>query len=489
MQQSQMLDQSSKTELPFVLRTVSDLCKEASAFEANGKVKEAETVYRELLNQDPSHRLALNQLGHLLFAQGRNCNALEFFERAVKAHPSDTMSLVNLGNLLMKMKQFNRANDLFEAALKIDPGYRPAHAGLSFSLVDLGNPDQARIHRKIAFHDHCILPAPYRGANPPIVVLDLVSTLGGNFRSHEFLSDRVFKRYMMATEFFDESTVLPEHHILVNSIGDADVADEGLALAEAVLERSGAPYINHPTAVRATRRCAIPQRLAGVENVITAKTVLVPRASLEDSVVEKTLAEQGFAFPILLRSPGFHGGDYFEKVDDVAGLAEALKNLPGEELLLMEYLDARGRDGKSRKYRVMMVDGKLYPLHVAISQDWKIHYFSAEMAENANHRAEDGAFLNDMHGVLGERVIAALQNVQRILGLDYAGIDFGLNEKGEVLLFEANATMAVLVPDKGEKWDYRRQPVEIIYKAVWTMLHDRAVESLKRRAAAQPAAA
>ena len=121
----------------------------------------------------------------------------------------------------------------------------------------------------------------------------------------------------------------------------------------------------------------------------------------------------------------------------------------------------------------MLVDGRLYPLHAAISRYWKIHYFSADMTDSAAHRAEDAAFLDDMPGTLGPKTLAALRHIQSTLGLEYAGIDFGLSPAGELLLFEANATMAVILPDKDPRWDYRRAPVERIYKAVWQMLADR----------------
>jgi hypothetical protein len=75
-----------------------------------------------------------------------------------------------------------------------------------------------------------------------------------------------------------------------------------------------------------------------------------------------------------------------------------VSELPGDELLVIQYLDARGADGKSRKYRVMMIDGQIYPLHVAICGDWNIHYFSADMTDFPEHRAEDAAFLRDMPG-------------------------------------------------------------------------------------------
>ena len=460
-------------------KTISELLREGILSERAGKVKEAEEAYSELLRQEPLHLLGLNLMGTLLFALGRTLEARRYFERASAHYPQNPMSLVNLGNLLLKSREVSEAHSLFEAALCAEAECRPAHAGLSVTLAELGEPERAAFHRRLAFQNRCVIPAPYRGTQTPIVVLDLVATVGGNVRTSEFLSDRVFKRFLMATEFYESTTELPPHHIVVNSIGDADLADDALAVAEEVLKHSDAPYINHPAAVRATSRCAIAERLSGVADVVTAKTVLMPREALAESSIERTMMEQGFVFPVLLRSPGFHGGDHFVKVDDASGIATAVASLPGEQLLMIEYLDARGRDGKTRKYRVMIVDGKLYPLHAAVSSNWKIHYFSAEMADNPEHRAEDAAFLDDLAGVIGPRAMAALNKIQSMLGLDYGGIDFGLSESGKVLLFEANATMAVPVPDKGAKWDYRRPAVETIYKAVWTMLRNRVLSGMK----------
>jgi len=138
--------------------------------------------------------------------------------------------------------------------------------------------------------------------------------------------------------------------------------------------------------------------------------------------------------------------------------------------MAIEYLDARGADGWVRKYRVMMVGGQLYPLHLAISQQWKIHYFSADMRDRAEHRAEEAKFLADMPGVLGANAMAALEQLSAAIGLDYGGIDFALNQRGEILLFEANATMVVEQPDGDPRWDYRRAAVERIHGAVRDLL-------------------
>jgi glutathione synthase/RimK-type ligase-like ATP-grasp enzyme len=95
------------------------------------------------------------------------------------------------------------------------------------------------------------------------------------------------------------------------------------------------------------------------------------------------------------------------------------------------------------------------------------------MANSPEHRAEDARFLEDMERVLGPRAMAALAEIQKRLGLDYAGIDFGLGRSGEILFFEANATMVVNSPDPDEKWSYRQPAVRRIYAAVRNMLTER----------------
>lgn len=121
-----------------------------------------------------------------------------------------------------------------------------------------------------------------------------------------------------------------------------------------------------------------------------------------------------------------------------------------------------------------MVDGALYPLHLAISRDWKVHYFTSDMAQEADHRAEEAKFLQDMAAVLGDRAMRALSQVTHCLGLDYAGIDFGLDAKGTLLLFEANATMVVARPNDDPRWAYRRAAIDRILQAVSAMIEKRA---------------
>ena len=189
-----------------------------------------------------------------------------------------------------------------------------------------------------------------------------------------------------------------------------------------------------------------------------------------------SIAKHGFAFPLLLRSPGYHTGRNFILVEQAAGLSAAAASLPGNDLLVIRYLDARGKDGNARKYRVMLVAGQIYPLHLAISANWKVHYFTSDMADKPDHRLEEADFLRDMAATLGHKAMAALEGIRDALGLDYAGIDFGLSPDGDLLLFEANATMVIVPPGPDERWAYRRTAISAILDAVVAMIMQKSVQ-------------
>ena len=227
-----------------------------------------------------------------------------------------------------------------------------------------------------------MLALPYRGQGPPVSLLLLVSSVGGNIPTRHLLDDRVFQTFVVVPEFYDPKVPLPPHQVVFNAIGDADLAAPALAAAQSVVALTSAPVINRPSAVLATGR-ADHARLAHLPGVVTPATVTLPRELLSSPEAAAAVARHGFHFPLLVRTPGFHTGRHFLRVESAEALAGAVAELPGRELTVIEFLDARGADGKVRKYRVMMIDGQLYPLHVAISSHWKIHYFTAEMAEQA----------------------------------------------------------------------------------------------------------
>ncbi len=406
-----------------------------------GRTEAAREAYLAVLAVDFGHAGALAGLGTLLAAGGFRSAARTVFAQAVAAHPDDPAAPIRLADLLREAEP-DAARPLYEAALRLDPACAEAHQGLSY-LLDETDPVAADRHRALGFGLRALTTAPYRGTAPPVTVLQTVSSRGGNIPTGRILDDRIFLTHTLVADHADPALALPPHDVALNAIGDADRCAPALDAAVSLLAHSNARILNPPDRVRRTGRAENHARLGALPGVIAPRTALLPRAAFADGL------PAGFSYPVLLRSPGFHTGRHFRRVDSAADLGTAVGALPGETLMAIEYLDATGSDGAARKYRAMLIGGAILPLHLAISADWKVHYFTAGMTDPA-HRAEERRYLDDMAGVLGPVALSALAAIGDALGLDYAGVDFALAPDGRLMLFEANATMALVPPPEGD---------------------------------------
>ncbi len=132
----------------------------------------------------------------------------------------------------------------------------------------------------MGFGSRPVVALPYRGERPPVSLLLLAASAGGNIPMRHFLDDRIFQTFIVFVEFYDPAAPLPPHRIVFNAIGDADLAAPALAAAQSVLALTTAPVINPPAAVAATGRSDNAQRLSGIPGVVTPRAVTLPRALL-----------------------------------------------------------------------------------------------------------------------------------------------------------------------------------------------------------------
>ncbi len=415
----------------------------ACCLEDLGRIDDALQAYVAVLDRQPTHFGALTNLGSLLFERGRYAEARPYVLAAAALYAADPVAQVNLAHLHAATGDVAAALAAYAAALRSKPDFLHAHLGLAALYAQLDDPERAQGHLDAAYAEPKAWSFPYRGSAPPLKLLLLVSALGGDMVTNLFFDDAVVQKSVLLADSVRGDLEIPPYHVLFNAIGDADRSRPSLERAAAIAAASPAAIVNAPAAVLRTGRVEIMQRLRGVPGLRAPRTERIPRTALTPG----GLAERGFTFPLLLRSPGHHAGDHFTHVETPDRLAAAAATLPGRDLLAIEFLDARGADGDVRKYRVVAVDGRLYPVHLAIAPQWKVHYFSAEMADRPDHRAEETAFLRDMPGVVGERGVRALEAIVATLGLDYCGVDFGRAADGTILAFEANATMTANRPE------------------------------------------
>ena len=79
-----------------------------------GKHEEASTLLLQILETDPEHALAHNDLGAFYYHMGQKEKALHHFEKAVALDPSNLTTQKNLADVCLDMGNLARAIQIFE---------------------------------------------------------------------------------------------------------------------------------------------------------------------------------------------------------------------------------------------------------------------------------------------------------------------------------------------------------------------------------------
>jgi tetratricopeptide (TPR) repeat protein len=407
--------------------------KRAQRFLDLGELQQAKDAYLAVLLADRYHPEGMRGLADVFIALEDFASARVVLARAVERHPHSALLQSAFGSVLLEVNDPLGARDAFAAALRVDPRQRKAWCGLGIVFERAGDLDRADAAWREAFREGGPAISAYRGQGDPLRMLLLWSAVDGNIPINPILDDRVMQWATLFVESYGANMALPPHDLVFNAVGNADLSARALDKVEQIVAATSAPVINHPINVRRTGRVAVAQRLRNVPGVVTPHISRVPRAEL--------LTAANLTFPLLVRAPGFHTGEHFLRIETAATLPNEIAKLPGDELLTIEYLDTRDADGIFRKYRVLTIDGGLYPIHLAASRDWKVHHFSAN--SQAACLDEEQVFLAGIETALGRDALRALERAAEILALDYGGIDFAIDAAGRVAIFEANPTMRV----------------------------------------------
>jgi len=115
----------------------------AVAHHRAGRIREAESLYRQILQSNPSHADSLQMLSLAAHQAGRDQQALELITRAIAIQPHAAPYHCNLGILLGSQKRWDEAIASFRQAIRLQPGMPEAHHNLGNALRNAGRIDEA----------------------------------------------------------------------------------------------------------------------------------------------------------------------------------------------------------------------------------------------------------------------------------------------------------------------------------------------------------
>ena len=108
-----------------------------------GRLAEAEQVYRRILDGEPNHTGALHLLGVICQQQGDHEAALELIGRAIALNPAKAVYHNNYGAALLALGRHEEALQSFQRTLAIRPQYADALANLGMAQMSLGQDAEA----------------------------------------------------------------------------------------------------------------------------------------------------------------------------------------------------------------------------------------------------------------------------------------------------------------------------------------------------------
>ena len=142
---SQQAMQSFSTQpASFGLSKVDILLQNAAAHHTEGRLAQAEALYRQVLQISPRHSVTLHLLGLVAFQVGQSEAALDLIESAIQANPEFAEAYCSRGNAQYQLMRYAEAVASFDEAIRLNPTISEAHHNLG-SALNAMNQQQAAL--------------------------------------------------------------------------------------------------------------------------------------------------------------------------------------------------------------------------------------------------------------------------------------------------------------------------------------------------------
>lgn len=130
--------------------SVNQTFKQAHTFYVEGKIEEAERLYRIILKIQPEHLDANNNLGLLLSLSGRPDEAETILKKVIEFKPDFADAHFNLANALCQKARFKEAEVSYKKAIGFRPNYAQAYNNLGVTMFSLNKLNEGEISFKKA---------------------------------------------------------------------------------------------------------------------------------------------------------------------------------------------------------------------------------------------------------------------------------------------------------------------------------------------------
>ncbi len=277
---------------------------------------------------------------------------------------------------------------------------------------------------------------------------------------------------------------LPEHDIIMVAVSELDRNHAILKSLEMDMKNYCKPIINKPQNIAAMARdrtSIMLQKINGINMPITSRINRSELEAINNSLSTLSTYLNGSDFPIIIRPIDSHAGSGLQKLESINDISDYLTNQANENYFISPFINYHSDDKQYRKYRIVLIKGKPFIVHMAIAEQWMVHYANAGMAENASKRAEEQFNMETFDEGFSKRHVYAFQKIYQRLDLDYIGIDCAETIDGDLLIFEIGNSLTVHSLDPVDIFPYKKTQITKVFNGFETLLEQTLTSSTNNK--------
>ena len=161
--------------------SIDEVMAIAIQLQRNGRLAEAENLYRAVLKLDPGRPEALHYSGVLSHQLGRGDEALALVAKSLELAPDQPDWHSNLGNIYQHKGMLDEAVAAYRRALALQPSHANAHNNVGVVLKALGRNSEAEEAYRAAIRHNPEHPDPYHNLGILLGATDRVEEAVTNF--------------------------------------------------------------------------------------------------------------------------------------------------------------------------------------------------------------------------------------------------------------------------------------------------------------------
>ena len=258
-------------------------------------------------------------------------------------------------------------------------------------------------------------------------------------------------------------TQVPVHDAVIVALGEKDCHRTVLHFMEELKAVWPKAWLNDPAHIPFCARDLLYDCLKEIPDVIVPETFRIQRQN------------SGLPFyPATIRPIDTHSGKGLQLIHDTAGLEDYINKSDEQSFYVSRFYQTDREDGLYRKMRIALIDGKPYICHVALSDQWIVHFISAKMHLSQKKLSEEKMLMEQFETKILVRHRETFKQIAIAIGLDFVVLDCEITRNNEIILYEADNRGWIHATDSDAVFPYKKPVMAKTFSAFQKMIISRA---------------